>query len=233
MLKPDWDKYYEMEATFKNFLPEEDPSESHRVRFALALIPKRDIKSVLDVGCGDGYLCSQIKKRINAVSGIDLSKTRIDSAITKYPGIEFVQGSVYDLPYEENSRDLVTAVETIEHLENPVAAIKEMRRVSKKYVLITVPYKKRIREVLCPYCFKKHKLDGHLHSFDEKELVRLCSENGLKMKKIRRYSVPRPFEERLGKFLPGGIVTTLKRLLRFTGLISEDIYMYLGVLCDK
>jgi len=233
MLKPDWGKYYEMEATFKSFLPEEDPSESHRVRFAQELIPKRDIRAAVDVGCGNGYLCSQLKKKISEVSGIDLSKTRIDSAKKRYPGIEFVQGSIYDLPYEDNSRDLVTAVETIEHLENPVAAIKEMRRVSKKYVVITVPYKKRIREVLCPYCFKKHKLDGHLHSFDEEKLERLCSESGLKVKKIGRYSIPRPFEEKLGKFLPRSIVMTLRRFLRFTGLISEDIYMYLGVLCAK
>jgi len=233
MAKPDWDKYYEMEGTFKRFLPEEDPSELHRVRFAQTLIPKRNINTVLDVGCGNGYLCSQLKRNISAVSGIDLSKARIDDAKTRYPAILFLQGSAYDLPYDDNTQDLVTAVETIEHLENPGEAVKEMRRVSKKYILITVPYKKMNRDVLCPYCLKKHKLDGHLQIFDEKKLENLCSESGLKKKKIRRYSVPRPFEAKLAKFLPHSIVVTMKRSLRSTGFISEDVYLYLGVLCEK
>jgi len=233
MAKPDWDKFYDMEGTFKRFLPEEDPFELHRVKFAQTMIPKRNIITVLDVGCGNGYLCSQLKRNINAVSGIDLSKARIDDAKTRYPAIMFLQGSAYDLPYDENSQDLVTAVETIEHLENPVEAVKELRRVSKKYVLITVPYKKMNRDVLCPYCFKKHKLDGHLHVFDQKKLENLCSESGFKKIKISRYSVPRPFEEKLGKFLPHSIVKFLGSTLRSTGLMSGDVYLYLGVLCEK
>lgn len=46
---------------------------------------------------------------------------------------------VYNLAYENNLFDLVMALEVLEHLDKPQAAIHEIKRVTKKYCLLSVP----------------------------------------------------------------------------------------------
>ena len=107
-------KFYEAEADFKEFLPEKDVEVNARVRLVYKLLPKKGVKSILDVG--------------------------------------------------------VTAVEVLEHIPELDEAVKELKRVSRKYILITVPYKERPTPVYCPYCSKVFYKNGHLHYFDEEIL---------------------------------------------------------------
>ena len=80
MNKINWHIYYEKEASIKRFILEEYPNEEHRVTFALSLLPEK-ISSVIDVGCGEGYLCSRFKKKgIKTVAGIDIYTKIIEYA---------------------------------------------------------------------------------------------------------------------------------------------------------
>ncbi|MFH1850646.1 MAG: methyltransferase domain-containing protein [archaeon] len=229
---PKWNDYYNIEGRSKRFTPAEDPSEVHRANFALSLIPSK-ISSVLDAGCGDGYLCSMLKDRIASISGVDISNSRIDHAKRTFKNIDFKQGSIYRLPYPDASFDLVTAVEVIEHLEDISRAIREFARVSRKYVVITVPYKQNIREVICPFCLKKHNMDGHLHSFDENKLRAAVKESGLRTVKMDRYATPRRFEERLRHIGLTAVNRIIKQCLMKIGLINPDSYLYIGALCER
>lgn len=97
-------------------------------------------KSLLDIGCADGTTTRQLQKIIPKVKivGIDYYKSAIQYAKTKKSKIKFVHGDVHNFPFGENSFDIVTAIETLEHLENPKTALKEIYRIlrPKGYLLI-------------------------------------------------------------------------------------------------
>jgi len=101
-----------------------------------------DVSTVLDVGCGEGFTLSRLaqahvgKKR----EGIEYLDTAIALGKKEHPSITIKKGTIYDLPYKDNSIDLVICTEVLEHLEDPEAALKELVRVSKKYCLFSVPH---------------------------------------------------------------------------------------------
>jgi 2-polyprenyl-3-methyl-5-hydroxy-6-metoxy-1,4-benzoquinol methylase len=99
------------------------------------------IDSVLDVGCGEGFTMNRMKKaKIGKTrEGIEYFETPIAIAKEMYPDLKIKQGDIYDLPYKANSFDLVVCTEVMEHLENPKKALRELVRVSRKYILISVP----------------------------------------------------------------------------------------------
>jgi 2-polyprenyl-3-methyl-5-hydroxy-6-metoxy-1,4-benzoquinol methylase len=101
----------------------------------------KTVDSILDVGCGEGFTLNRLKEHGvgKRLEGLEYSKDAIELGKKTYPDIKIVQGSVYELPYEDNSFDLVLCTEVLEHLDNPKDALKELARVSKKYLVISVP----------------------------------------------------------------------------------------------
>lgn len=218
-----WKRYYEQVAKFRTTLPEENPGVEVTVRLALSLVPK-NIRSVLDVGCGDGYLCSILKEKIEAVSGIDISETRIKRAKKRFNGIDFRAGDATALPYKDNSFDLVIDVEVLEHVPNLNKSVKEMTRVSKKFVAFTVPYKEEPTKIICPHCLKEFYLDGHVNYFDNETIKKLAEENDLKILKIKKVNA---FPYLKLKSYPRFV----KEFLSW--LIAKKIGGYVGVLLLK
>ncbi len=100
-----------------------------------------NIDSVLDVGCGEGFTIDRLQKEKIGKEhvGIEYDDTAIALGKKLYPKVNIKKGDIYDLPYKSNSFDLVICTEVLEHLENPKKAYKELLRVSKKYVLLSVP----------------------------------------------------------------------------------------------
>lgn len=99
------------------------------------------INSVLDVGCGEGFTLDRLQKaKIGKThEGLEYSKEAIGLGKKLYPKLNIRQGDIYKLPYRDNSFDLVICTEVLEHLENPRKALKELTRVSRKYILLSVP----------------------------------------------------------------------------------------------
>ncbi|RJQ30110.1 class I SAM-dependent methyltransferase [Candidatus Parcubacteria bacterium] len=95
-------------------------------------------RSVLDLGCGQGYF-SEILSTLGAhVTGIDISENLIAIA-KKNKNINFFIGDIEDaLPFEDNSFDIVVSNMVFMDLENPERAIKEVIRVLKKNGLFIV-----------------------------------------------------------------------------------------------
>ncbi len=99
------------------------------------------IDSVLDVGCGEGFTLDRLQKEKigKSYEGIDNLDEAIAYAHKVHPKLDIKKGDIYDLPYKTNSFDLVICTEVLEHLDNPKKAYRELIRVSKKYVLVSVP----------------------------------------------------------------------------------------------
>ena len=97
----------------------------------------------LEVGCGSGTVTRKMS-RIAHVMGIDGSHIAIEKAQSSaMPGeaCEFAVASAYRLPMSESSLDGVFSCEVLEHLLDPVAAVKEMVRVLKPggFLLLSAP----------------------------------------------------------------------------------------------
>jgi SAM-dependent methyltransferase len=82
---------------------------------------------ILDVGCGTGANLEMLAQFGNA-DGVDISEEALEFCRAR--GLQQVrQGAAEALPYENNSFDLVTGLDVVEHLDDDVAGLKEMRRV--------------------------------------------------------------------------------------------------------
>ncbi|HBZ86341.1 MAG: hypothetical protein A2509_10595 [Candidatus Edwardsbacteria bacterium RIFOXYD12_FULL_50_11] len=218
-------KFYEALSELYRFLPEEDQGELARVAMVRYLIGwAKNIDSALDLGCGEGYLCSLYKKwGIEFVVGADSAISRIGFGKKRFAGSNFVQSNILSNSISSKSFDIVSAVEVLEHIEDVEQCIKEMVRLSKKYVLITVPNEGKIVHTVCPQCFHKFEPAGHLHSFSIDTLTKMCSKYMNILKVTDNYWINHPFLKemalpimrkiRKGKNLKGnyiGLIGTVK-----------------------
>jgi SAM-dependent methyltransferase len=93
---------------------------------------------ILDVGCGTGGNLEMLEK-FGAAEGVDVSDDALEFCKSK--GLTVHKGLAEKLPFADESFDVVTALDVIEHLDDDVAGLKEMRRVLKTggKTLIFVP----------------------------------------------------------------------------------------------
>lgn len=99
-------------------------------------------ETVLDAGCGEGYATDFMARRLPDVSftGVDLSGDAVAFARQTFgSAATYLEGSVYDLPFDEGAFDAVVCSEVLEHLDEPARALAELTRVARHHVLLTVP----------------------------------------------------------------------------------------------
>lgn len=101
----------------------------------------KKIESVLDAGAGEGITLRKIKdKHIGKKhEGIEYMDEAIEIGKKVNPDITIKKGNIYELPYKDATFDLVICTEVLEHLDDPKKALQELRRVSKKYLILSVP----------------------------------------------------------------------------------------------
>lgn len=98
-------------------------------------VPRR--ARVLDVPCGDGFFTAKLARRLHpdgSVVAADLSVAYLDVArravgSERVAPVEFVKADAYKLPFDDESFDHVWCAQSLISLSDPVAALKEMRRV--------------------------------------------------------------------------------------------------------
>ena len=98
---------------------------------------------VLDVGCGPGTITAGLARRAGRVVGLDMSAEMVESArsLATREGVGsavFEVGSAYELPFEGATFDVVYAHQVLQHLGDPVAALREFRRVLRPGGLVAV-----------------------------------------------------------------------------------------------
>lgn len=91
--------------------------------------------TLLDVGCGPGTITVEFADRLapGRVVGLDAAAEVIAKASADFtrPDLEFVVGDAYALPFDDGAFDIVHTHQTLQHVADPVAVLREMRRVTK------------------------------------------------------------------------------------------------------
>jgi len=152
----------------------------------LLALKKYNPKTILDVGCGEGFITSKLAKKFKEakILGIDIEQEYIDYAkfFNAYNNVEYEINSIDTLP--KIKYDLIVATEVLEHLENPKDAIEKLKAVSETsgIVLITIPNEPYFRlGNLCALKYIKNlgNTPGHLHNWTKGQISNL-----LKMMKL-------------------------------------------------
>lgn len=88
---------------------------------------------VLDVGCGAGFLTHPLSLAGHAVTGVDLSPSTLQAARSSdsTDRVEYLEAAAESLPFENETFDVVCAMDLLEHVERPQKVIQEASRVLK------------------------------------------------------------------------------------------------------
>ena len=159
------------------------PEETAPKFFAQHLIPYEFLrkqakgKSVLEIGCGDGYGSACLAEAARKVTGIDYEEAVIYQAQNKYRGanLEFARMDAANLQFADNSFDIVCSFQVIEHIPEDRLAryLSEARRVLKddgKFYLSTLNLEHVMKS---PDRYKKQP--AHCREFKLEELRDLLS----------------------------------------------------------
>lgn len=133
---------------------------------------------VVEIGCGEGHVIGHIMETCPNIvpKGCDISEEAIMEARENYPEIPFSVENINHLPYETNSHDLVICCEVLEHIEDFESAIKELLRISRKYLLVSVPREPIWRALnLCrmKYISDLGNTPGHINHWGKNSFVQL------------------------------------------------------------
>ena len=92
-------------------------------------------QSLLDLGCGPGTITVEFADRLapGRVVGLDAASEVIERASSEFQrdNLEFIVGDAYELPFDDDTFDVVHAHQTLQHVADPVAVLREMRRVAR------------------------------------------------------------------------------------------------------
>ena len=148
-------------------------------------------KTLLDVGCGDGRFCYEMKNEKIKITGLDYSKKAIQFAKAFNPKILFINKDLIE--YETNKKfDYIILIETLEHIKPELLDkfIKKIGDLSKKdgYLIITVSSvnlpldkkhyqhfdKEKLEKILKNY-YKVEKIIGHYKIGYKRKILRLIN----------------------------------------------------------
>ncbi len=160
-------EYFDSPASWQETLL---PYQVQMQRDIVRLIPS-DVTTVLDAGCGNGLITNILPDWLQ-VTGLDRSATAL--ADVHWPT---AIGDVTDLPYPDQSFDLVMCNDVIEHLDDAdrQQAVRELARVTNRYLIISIPFRENLAQnaVKCANCGRRYHINHHLHSFGLKTVPQL------------------------------------------------------------
>lgn len=98
--------------------------------------------TLLDAGCGEGFVADAFLKAMPEakITGFDVLEESVKLAQLRNPRAVFSRGDIYNISHGDKSFDLVYCFEVLEHLEEPDRALKEMARVARRAVVMSVPH---------------------------------------------------------------------------------------------
>jgi len=128
---------------------------------------------VLDAGCGSGRNMVELARH-GTVTGVELSNTSVCLARARKAG-EVIEGSVMEMPFAPDSFDLAVSLDVIEHLQDDLGALRELRRTVAPggSLLVTVP--------AYQWLWSGHdEINHHHRRYTRRSLLRVAEQAGWK-----------------------------------------------------
>jgi ubiquinone/menaquinone biosynthesis C-methylase UbiE len=108
-------------------------------------------KTVVDIASGEGYGSRILANYGSMVTGVDIDNSSVEKANRKYQkeNLRYIQGDCLSIPLEDNSVDIVSSFETIEHHDQHHQMIKEIKRILKPdgILIMSTPEKKYFTDI--------------------------------------------------------------------------------------
>jgi SAM-dependent methyltransferase len=165
---------------------------------------------ILDAGCGSGRNMLELARH-GTVTGIEVSETSVCLARARNVG-EVVAGSVLEMPFAADSFDLAVTLDVIEHLEDDLGALRELRRTVAPGgpLLVTVP--------AYPWLWSGHdEINHHYRRYTRCSLQRVAEQAGWEQVRTTYFN---------SLLLPAAIILrVLDRLSRKTTESSLDLWV--------
>lgn len=154
-------------------------------------VKSQPFNDFLDIGCGTGNTIDMLSKDYPDAkfTGIDLAEKMIEVAKKKVQreNVEFLVGDAENLPFKDNSYDVIICKESIHHYPAPEKFFSECSRVLRNNgrliivdMNIIAPLRIFWNKVLFPYVVKM----GDCHVFTESEIRKLYTDNGFEATKF-------------------------------------------------
>lgn len=144
------------------------------------LLKAKNINSAHEIGSGEGNSTERLIKMVPNLTASEYVESSVVLAQKNNPNLTVFQESVYKLKYDNSSVDLVFLLEVLEHLDYPEAALEEIKRVSKKYLILGVPREPIWRVMnMCRLKYLKDlgNTPGHLNHWSKSAIVKLVEKN--------------------------------------------------------
>ena len=161
-------EYYDGIAGGYDELYKEEQLKKWQESRKLIKFSKNDV--VLDVGCGTGFLTAEVAKLVKEVVGIDISEKLIERAV-KTKNVKYIVADAEKLPFGDKTFDKVVSFTMLQDVEDKDAVLKEMKRVCKDDVLLTVLKRNKSFEEIEQMVSKHFKIKKRIE--EEKDFILL------------------------------------------------------------
>lgn len=150
-------RYWETEHGFRTWAhPVARCFARQRVREITPWIDLHAVRRALDVGCGDGLSTAYVSEVIPDVHATDRSEFLLRRHPLRGTG-KVVQADARSLPYPQRCFDLVYGWEVLHHVPEPTDVLREMARVSRRYVLVAEPNVCNPAQLGLALCQREHR----------------------------------------------------------------------------
>ena len=158
----------------------------------VAIDPYGAPKRALEVGCGEGVIADKLHRRFGDVVALDLPDAGLRSWWSQYSGPAYLHADAHHLPFADDQFDLVIAVEVLEHLTDPGQGIRELARVCRRHLIVSVPREPIFRGcnlVAGRYVTDLGNTPGHLNHWSKRGFTKFIAGHA----DIRRVTSPFPW----------------------------------------
>jgi SAM-dependent methyltransferase len=149
----------------------------YRVRSLKKHLPEKG--RLLEIGCGSGDLLIELARLGYITSGLDFSSVAVETARQTY-GLDVTCGIIEDVDFQEGSFDAILMFHVIEHLTNPLSAMKQLRFWLKPggALILGTPDVSAVSAKVLRECWQGYDFPRHMLVFEEKTINHIAKQAG-------------------------------------------------------